>query len=166
MDCQRSTTRSLSWPSAKQCASISTVSPAMRLIGKRPPSTAGSTASMTARTRPSIGLASVIGSATQKDGRQRRQIEIDRFDATLGDDRYGFHAAQIAPAGAAVFAGVGIQNFAPYAAARYAHQVIAARHRRKVADDEQRRAVARSLAQEGDDADVRIAEVEPFETVG
>ena len=72
----------------------------MRLAGKRPPSTAGNSASITARTRPSaispVRSVSGVGPAaatlalplrfalamrfvTQDDRRKRRQVEIDRL---------------------------------------------------------------------------------------
>ena len=46
-------TRKASWPSVKQWPVTCIASPATRLTAKRPPSTDGSTASTTARTRPS-----------------------------------------------------------------------------------------------------------------
>src|ERR1700723_3872589 len=120
---QRSTTRILSWPSVKQCASTATGSPAMRLAGNRPPSTRGRTASMTARPLPpamptgasgpgagagagvgvflagALRLALATGFPAQDEGRQRRQIEVDRLNAAVRTHGYGFDAAQIAPAG-------------------------------------------------------------------
>jgi hypothetical protein len=63
-----STTRSTSWPSAKQWAVTSKRSPATRLTAKRPPSTAGSTASITARTPPSEGMRSNDNAVTGGKG--------------------------------------------------------------------------------------------------
>src|ERR1700720_1765289 len=51
---QRNATRILAWPPVRQCASTATASPAMRLAENLPPSTIGRTASMTARTLPSL----------------------------------------------------------------------------------------------------------------
>ncbi len=56
----RSTAASASWPSVKMSASTSTVSPRLRLLGKRPPSMHGTSPSMTTR-RASGTTASTAG---------------------------------------------------------------------------------------------------------
>src|SRR6202043_3261037 len=99
-------------------------------------------------------------------GREGRQIEIDRLDPASGAHGYRFHSAEVAPAGTAVFPGIGIQNLAPDPAGRYADQEIGARNRREIAYHEQRSTLTRRLAQERDDADFRTVEVHPFESVG
>src|ERR1700735_4988769 len=143
----------------------------MHLTAKRPPSTAGCTASITARALPSgtanaapavaATLASaaaafspllflrfvlVTGLGSEHDRRQRRQIEIDRLETALGGNGHRLHTAQVAPPGAAVLPRIGIQDLAPYAPGRHADQEIGPRHRCEVAYHEQWCAVARRLA--------------------
>src|SRR5579863_6377827 len=171
--CQRSTTRILSWPSVKQCASTATGSPAMRLAANRPPSTTGSSASMTARTLPSamaavpsdFGLELATGFPAQHQGRERRQTEGDRLNAAVRTHGRGFHAAQVAPAGAAIIPGIRIDDLAPDAARRHADEKIGAWHRREVTHHQQRRAASGRLSQEGDDAHLGVVDIHPLESV-
>ncbi len=156
---QRSMTRSMSCPSAKQCGlRPRSASPATRLTGKRPPSTAGRTASMTARTRPStaVGDASwamarrlVLSGIGRRASRNRVEsggsVRRQRMHAAVRAHRRRLDAAEVAPARAAVVAGVAVEDLAPAPGARHAEQVVGARHRREVADDQQRRAPSRGL---------------------
>src|SRR5258708_20804528 len=142
---------------------MATASPAMRLAGNRPPSTLGKTASITARTLPSataaavpvvsavpavsavllvpavpaLRLALAIAFPAQDDGRERRQREAQGFDAAVRTHRHGFNGAQVSPACAAVVFRIGVDEFAPEPARRYADQKILARHRRKIAHHQQ-----------------------------
>src|SRR5579862_1291256 len=175
-----------------------TGSPASRLARNRPPSTTGDSASITARMRPSPGgadtgakgagaltrlrgslselapgaallLLSAMRFEAQPESRQRRERQVDRFDAPVSAHGHRFHGAEAAPAGASIFVRVAIQDLAPYAPMRHAHQEIGARDGREVTCHEHRRAAARSivarLAQEGDDAALGIVDVEPLESI-
>ena len=78
----------------------------------------------------------------QHDGRQRRQIQVERIRAPVRTDRHGFDAAQIAPPGSAVVARIAVDDFTPNASIRDADQKILAGNRRKVRDDQHRRGIA------------------------
>src|ERR1700676_1262283 len=158
----------------------------MRLAAKRPQSTMGITASMTARTRPSaiVAVASGVGEdagvrlactlrlelatsfPTQHDGRKRRKIEIHRIDASVRSHRRRFDAAQISPAGAAVVGGVGVDYLAPNAPQRHAELKVRARYGRKIAHHEQWRALSGRLSQKCDDAHVGVADIHPIKAFG
>ena len=85
--------------------------------------------------------------------------------------RRAFHAAQISPTGTAVAGRVAVDHFAPEAAMRHPQHVVGARHRRHVADHQQRGcgdALQRRkrLAQEGEDAVAGVIGFNPLEAVG
>src|ERR1700722_3817714 len=158
---QRSTTRNLSSPAAKQWASTAILSPAIRLAENRPQSTVGRTASMTARTLPSLATAF----PAQNEGRQGRQREAHRFDTAVSAHRDGFDCAQVAPSGAAVYLRVGIDDLAPKPARGNADEKILPRHGRKIAHDQQRRPAVSRLAQKRDNAHLGIADIHPLEAL-
>src|SRR5580658_5856994 len=174
MACQRSTAPSLSCPSVKQCASMRTGSPAMRLAANLPPSTTGKTASTTARARPSArGLISGGGALrclsamtfpAQHDRRQRGYVEGQRVESSVGTHWRGFYAPQIAPSRTTVLTGIAVEDFAPQAAVRNAQQKIAVRNRREIGDDQHGGAV-HALAYEGGHAHLPIVRIDPFEAV-
>src|SRR5687767_13302817 len=117
---------------------------ATRFTAKRPPSISGSTRSMTARTRPSAcvrlrfrtaGLGS-LAFMLEKHRGERRQRYANRMIPPVRGDRVRAHAAIVSDAAPAVVGRVRIEQLAPPAFARHADEVILARHRREVADDE------------------------------
>src|SRR5437762_2327741 len=71
--------------------------------------------------------------ALEQDNRQRRQGHLQGKRPAVGGDGFGLDAAQVAQAAAAVILGVAVYELAPVAAARYAHLIARARHRREVA---------------------------------
>src|SRR3984957_20309340 len=111
-----------------------------------------------------LRLALATAFPSQYEGRQRRQSETQGFDAAVGAHGNGFDRTQVAPAGAAVISRIGIDDFAPKAALRYADQKIIARDRREIAHH-QKRCAAFRLAQERDNAHFGVADIPPFETV-
>ena len=74
-------------------------------------------------------------------------------------------AAVVAHAAAAVERRVGVQELAPVAAVRYAEPIVLARHRREVADHQDRRRALVALAQERDHALLPVAALHPAEAV-
>src|SRR3990167_4064652 len=97
----------------------------MHFTGNWPPSTCGSTASITARARPSCGAPSscgggVLGSVValrgmrlpfQNDGRQWGQGERHRPGAAVARLRYSVDAPQVAPARSPVVGSVAVEDF-------------------------------------------------------
>src|ERR1700735_2062089 len=137
------------------------LSPAIRLAENRPQSTVGRTASMTARTLPSLATAF----PAQNEGRQGRQREAHRFDTAVSTHRDGFYSAQVPPPGAAVYLRVGIDDLAPKPARGNADEKILPRHGRKIAHDQQRRPAVSRLAQKRDNAHLGIADIHPLEAL-
>src|SRR5580698_11374087 len=123
-----------------------TGSPAVHLARKRPPSTAGRTASMTARVRPSVMIF-----PAQPEGGEWREVEVHCVQAAMGCHGCGFDAAQISPAGAPILARIAVENLAPSTTVWNTEQKVAARDRREVGDDQQR-GCSGALAHEGGDA--------------
>src|SRR5690242_7889990 len=134
----------------------------MRLTAKRPPSTCGVMASMTARARPSAGNASTLRAPClraamsrpaefEENRRERRQRQRQRVEAAVRTDRHRMHTAEIAHPAAAVERGVAVQHLAPESGFGNADGVIDARHRRKIARYQHRCTTART-PEERDDA--------------
>src|SRR5450631_1389340 len=164
----------------------------MRLGAKRPPSTTGRSACTTARTRPSwigigpradsagaperrasgaaetlpalLRLLSTMSLPTQHHGGKRRYVEIERVRSSVRAHGYRLDAAEIAPAGSAIFARVAVEHLAPQAALWNAHQKIVAGHRSEVGHHQHRWAV-RALAHESEDAHRRIPGIDPLESL-
>src|SRR5687767_10404334 len=145
-----------------------------RLASNRPQSISGITRSITARTRPSAAprvlprgdLPARFGSLAfmaEVEDRQRRQRYANRMIPPVRRYRTGLRAAVVAHAAAAVVGRVRVQDLAPVAPVRYADQVILARDRGEVADDEHRAVAVARLADEGQRAVLGIAAVDPLE---
>src|SRR3954470_5448062 len=74
-------------------------------------------------------------------------------------------AAVVAKSAAAIHRRVAVQELAPIAAARHADAVVKPRHRREVADDEDRRGRFVALTQEREHALLPVAALYPAETI-
>ncbi len=74
--------------------------------------------------------------------------------------------AEIADAGAAIDAGVRVENFPPDAGARHANRVVMARLGGKVIDHDDRRIAIFAKAREGEDGLIAIIPDDPRETAG
>ena len=83
----------------------------------------------------------------QKQGPKRRQGEIQRVGTAVSGFVFGVYAAEISLAGAAVFKGIAVQQFAPVAAFRHAHTIAETRDGREVTNDEHRVFSRLALAQ-------------------
>src|SRR3990167_9802342 len=100
-------TRNTSWPSVKQWAVTAILSPATRFTAKRPPSTLGRTASITARMRPSSteahgnGVRAVadlgMGHVFKDECGQGRQSQAHRMGSAVEWPGGGFDPPQVAP---------------------------------------------------------------------
>src|SRR5688572_25179419 len=129
---------STSCPSAKMCACTSMRSPSIRLTEKRPQSISGMTWSITARTRPSGSVRRVFLTAgfgalafmLEIDRGKRRQRYANRMIPPVRRYRMRVDAAVVADAAAAVVGRVRVEQLAPPAFARYAEEIVLARHRR------------------------------------
>ena len=78
----------------------------------------------------------------------------------------GDGAAVIAEVAAAVEARIGVGDLAPAAGARHADAIAVPRHRRHVADDQDRGIAFATLAQEGEDRIGAIVADQPAEALG
>src|SRR4029453_15924437 len=103
--------------------------------------------SMTARTRPARGSATVSSEAflegiasillgLEKHRRQRRQSKRQRVEPAMGGGRRRRHPSQIANAAAAVYRGIAVQDLSPAASDGDAHHIVWARDRREIAHHE------------------------------
>src|SRR4029077_7050362 len=72
----------------------------------------------------------------QKQRRQRWQCEFHRMRTAMRRFGVGMNSAEMARAGAAVFQGVAVQQFAPVAACGHAHAITKAGNGREVTNDE------------------------------
>src|SRR5271168_4053806 len=163
---------------------MATGSPAMRLGANRPPSTFGRTASMTARALPSatllvssarlapgaaffpLGLRLALATAfpAQHDGGQGRQRQRHRLGPAMRADRDRLDGTEIPPAGAAVFARVRVDDFAPKSALRHPDHIIVPRERCEIAYHEQGCRTRGGLAQERDHAHLRVVGIHPLKS--
>src|SRR3569623_1094721 len=109
-----------SWPSVNASASTLTSSPIVRLMGKRPPSISGATAS----------------SGLEVHHAERRHRQGKRMIMAVRRHRRGLDAAEITVTRAAVLGGIAVEQLLPPAAARHTQAIIAARHRREIAHDQ------------------------------
>src|SRR5450830_133 len=152
------------------------LSPATRFTAKRPPSTLGRTASITARMRPSSteaqgrGVWAVadlgMGHVFKDECGQWWQSQAHRMRSAMESHGRGFDTTQVAPARATKFAGVAVDHFTPEAGQWHAEHVIGAWHRRHIADDQQGFSTLTRLAQEGENAGVSRVGLHPFKSGG
>src|SRR5262245_28826597 len=77
--------------------------------------------------------------------------------------RRRLHPAEVLHAASAVEWGVAVERLAPEPASRNAQDIVRSRHRREVADNEQRATATPRLPHKADDARVGIVAVDPLE---
>ena len=95
-----------------------------------------------------VGGAVAAGIAQASARAERRMpsggsVSVSECGVAVRRHRRGLDAAEVAHAAAAVDARVAVEQLAPVPAARHADAVVVARHRREVADDQQRRGARR-----------------------
>src|SRR6185437_651104 len=174
-----SRTVTASCPSVNTSASTTTLSPTVRLMGKRPQSTRGVMVSMTTRILVTTSLAFADGSLAlryaaaarllpgcQYQRAEWRQAQVQGVKMSVRGQRSRLDGAEIAETAAPVLAAIAVQPFTPDSATRHADLVVVARDRCEIERHQREISRTLALAQVDQHAGIGVVAIDPLEAVG